>query len=272
MPEVKKFLGTTNTGDLSALGSDQQREFSNVKYLLNDDALVKYFAVPSKNEDNEKIDWFSDKEGQIKRFSKFNEDEVKEASQELEVLKAALQEKATSAKTPLDSSSILNLCTIPRIEESVLKVGDQLVLINWSYLLRAQKNKPQVVGDFGGLASTTTMLSKTKEQELAAPVDESLTEPASEGSVEPVHRHSVNPEYEDPVEAVHKHSVNLEDEDPAEPEGEIIVKPLGGSKQKIANGMNYWLWIAVFLLLLLINVMMLKDACGIKRIPFLDFC
>ena len=82
----------------------------------------------------------------------------------------------------------------------------------------------------------------------------------------------MNPEYEDPVEAVHKHSVNLEDEDPAEPEGEIIVKPLGGSKQKIANGMNYWLWIAVFLLLLLINVMMLKDACGIKRIPFLDFC
>ena len=33
-----------------------------------------------------------------------------------------------------------------------------------------------------------------------------------------------------------------------------------------------WLWIAIFLFLLLLNVLMLKDACGVRSIPFLYFC
>ena len=264
MPEVKKFLGTTNTGDLSALGSDQQREFSNVKYLLNNDDLVKYFAVPSKNEDNEKIDWYSDAEGQIKRFSKFDEQEIEEVRYELSKLKVTLQELSQRVQTPLDRSSILNLCTIPRIEESVLKVGDQLVLINWSYLLRAQKNKPQVIGSFGGLASTCLELSADKE--LKEPVDENPAEPMDKNPAETVDESPAEPVANNPAQPVI--------ESPTEPVNETLTKRLDASdqKQEPDRRANYWLWMAVFLLVLLLNVLMLKDACGIKYIPFLFFC
>lgn len=265
MPESKRFLGTTNTGDLSALGSDQQREFANVKRLLNNEELVKYFAVPSKNEDNLKIDWFSDAEGEIRRFSKFNKQEIKKTTDELEKLKATLQELSQRAQTDLDKSSILNLCTIPKVKESVLKVGEQLVLINWSYLLRAQKNKPQVVGNFGGLVPTSLEPPTDKEPV----VDKEPMEPVvvDKEPMEPV----VDKEPMEPIdvklaETVDKKQFESVDETPTKPTDHFVQKQVVGSRA------NYWLWAALFLLLLLLNVLMLKDACGIKYITFLHFC
>ena len=63
MARKSNFIGTTETGHLSALGNAQQRDYNFVKNLLNRSDLIKYFAEPSVQENQEKIDWYSDTRG-----------------------------------------------------------------------------------------------------------------------------------------------------------------------------------------------------------------
>ena len=78
MARKSNFIGTTETGNLSALGNAQQRDYNFVKSLLNRNDLIKYFAEPSVQENQEKIDWYSETRGKIIGFqtsakNRFNE-------------------------------------------------------------------------------------------------------------------------------------------------------------------------------------------------------
>ena len=55
MSRKSRFIGTSKTGNLSALGNQQQRDYSFINNLLDDENILKYFAEPVLNQNQEKI-------------------------------------------------------------------------------------------------------------------------------------------------------------------------------------------------------------------------
>ena len=88
MARKRNFIGTTETGKLSALGNQKQRDFNYIEELLNDPSISKYFAEPSVREDSQNIDWYTEAEGKVKGFNDFTPNEVSQLKEETPLLTA----------------------------------------------------------------------------------------------------------------------------------------------------------------------------------------
>ena len=170
----------------------------------------------------------------------------------------SLEQKRLASTTEFDQETIRNLTMLPD-EASIKKVGDQYVIINWAYKLHKKENA-------------------TNPENFAGLVDTSMDEPSQPAEEEP----NPNPPSSQPTS-----ENTTQDNSPKATEPDIVDEdtpvdePI--QKEEIENEPNQdtfakspfqkkWLWVAIFLFLLLLNVLMLKDACGVRSIPFLYFC
>ena len=265
MARRNNFIGTTETGQLSALGNNQQREFEFIRNLINDDGILKYFAEPSLHENQEKIDWYSRADGKVKKFQDFSDSEIKQARSEFNDLMSKLKIKSVAAKTDIDRETILNLTLLPD-QDSIKKVGDQFVIINWAYKLHKKESTDGKSANFAGFIENetpdkfeTNEIEISDAQALVTPSPETL-EPQSQTEEAPFQLTN-SPKSEEPI----KEKTLKETKEINEPDLKIE-KPFSSPVS------NVWFWIAIFFIFLLLNVLMLKDACGVKSISFLYFC
>ena len=149
MARKSNFIGTTETGHLSALGNAQQRDYNFVKNLLNRSDLIKYFAEPSVQENQEKIDWYSDTRGKIIEFQDLTTPQVQRAREELNWLIRELKSVASKAENQVDRQAIENLSVLPDTN-SIKLVGDQITIINWAYRLHKRAKGDRKSSDFAG--------------------------------------------------------------------------------------------------------------------------
>ena len=260
MARKRNFIGTTDTSKLSALGSQKQRDFLYIAALIGDPNILNYFAEPTIRDDNQKIDWYSQAEGKVKNFNKFNSADVSRVKSELTQLMQALEEKRKISETDFDRETIRNLSMLPDAD-SIKKVGDNFVIINWAYKLHKKEKSSKNPENFAGLAEDPSFESSSKNN------NENNQEPSEKPQREEL---QINDDFvENP---------NDQKTDPNNQNTESISndEALEEKKDQTKSTSNFlkqrWLWVAVFLFLLLLNVLMLKDACGIKSFPFLYFC
>lgn len=261
MARKSNFIGTTETGQLSAIGNSQQREFEFIRNLINDESILQYFAEPSLHENQEKIDWYSQADGKIKKFQDFDIGEIDDARSELNELMAKLQKAAQEAKTDIDRETILNLTVLPDLE-SIKKVGDQFVIINWAYKLRKRGEKSEKSANFAGFIDQKTT-DHTHVIEPQKQREEFIKVTAAE-------------QENDKAEGIEQSEEQIKEQidDNGQNDGSIGINQTDEGNSISRNSLfnNPWVWMAVFLFLLILNILMLKDACGIKSIPFLNFC
>ena len=259
MARVRNFIGTTETGKLSALGNQKQRDYDYIAGILNDPEISKYFAEPSVREDNQSIDWYTEAKGKIKDFEELNATEVSKLKRELTQLFNSLEQKRLASTTEFDQETIRNLTMLPD-EASIKKVGDQYVIINWAYKLHKKEKNATNPENFAGLVDTSMDDTSQPAEEELNPNPPS-SQPTSENTTQDNSPNATEPDIVDediPVdEPIQKEEIENE------PNQDTFAKSLFQKK---------WLWVAIFLFLLLLNVLMLKDACGVRSIPFLYFC
>ena len=259
------FIGTTETGQLSALGNNQQREFEFIRNLINDENIIKYFAEPSIHENQEKIDWYSEADGKVKKFQDFTDNEISQAKSEFSDLIAKLRLKSSTAKSDSDKETILNLSMLPD-QDSIKKVGDQFVIINWAYKLHKRESTDRKSANFAGFVeSEPSDVLHTDEDET------SVSEDVVEASSKPLGPQA--PTEDPPVKENYPTNTDGSKEEmrpgEASERKETDLPPARAINTLFSNN---WFWIALFLVFLLLNVLMLKDACGVKSVPFLYFC
>ena len=149
MARKSNYIGTTETGNLSALGNAQQRDYNFVKNLLSRNDLIKYFAEPSVRENQEKIDWYSETRGKVIGFQDFNKEQVQRARTELNHVIRELSHVASSAENQVDRQAIENLSVLPDTD-SIKMVGDQITIINWAYRLHKRAKGDRQSSNFAG--------------------------------------------------------------------------------------------------------------------------
>ena len=164
MARKRNFIGITETGKLSALGNQKQRDFNYIAELLNDPSISKYFAEPSVREDSQNIDWYTEAEGKVKGFNDFTPNEVSQLKKELTSLFHALEVKRKASDTEFDQETIRNLTMLPD-EDSIKKVGDQFVIINWAYKLHKKEKSAKTPENFAGLVDDTNEKENIPDQE-----------------------------------------------------------------------------------------------------------
>lgn len=282
MSRKSRFIGTSKTGNLSALGNQQQRDYSFINNLLDDENILKYFAEPVLNQNQEKIDWYTDADGRPKGFHEFTDQEINTAKDELGRLMTRIREKASVARTDLDKEAILNLSVLPD-QDSIKKVGDQIVIINWAYQLHKRQRSEVTSENFAGFADQL--------DDKTSPAEELIKEPKNSDR-ENTHineklPYSTAADKQEKSETIkdQEDGIDAEEFEEKEPDSEEFSdKPEPPYEKEKSNKTepskpawptflkNKWLWIALFLLLLILNILMLKDACGVKSIPFLYFC
>ena len=261
MARKRNFIGVTETGKLSALGNQKQRDFNFIAGLLNDPNISKYFAEPSVREDSQNIDWYTEAEGKVKGFNDFTPNEVSQLKRELTSLFHALEDKRKASDTEFDQETIRNLTMLPD-EASIKKVGDQFVIINWAYKLHKKEKSEKTPENFAGLVDDANEDENIPNQDEQKPTKPSTGQSKSSETTDDAV--DDNEPIDQDLGATLDEDQGVEEEkDNRETKPEKSSSPLFQKK---------WLWIAIFLFLLLLNVLMLKDACGVRSIPFLYFC
>lgn len=256
MARKSNLIGTTETGNLSALGNAQQRDFNFVKSLLNRDDLIRYFAEPSVQENQERIDWYSDAHGKIIGFSEFNSQQIRTARDELNHLIRELSLAASKAENQFDRQAIENLSVLPD-QDSIKLVGDQVTIINWAYKLHKRSKGDRQSTNFAGFADLNTdaeheteeTVDESKSSETEVPLSDTQREEKSNRISEENH----------PSNSL----VDQKDESQREVQNKLSRFPI------IRRS---WIWLLLFFVLLVLNLLLLKDACGVKGLPFLYFC
>ena len=147
-------------------------------------------------------------------------------------------------------------------EASIKKVGDQYVIINWAYKLHKKEKSEKTPENFAGLVDDANENENIPNQEDEKPTKQSA---GPSKSSEPTDDAIDNTE---PIDQDLGATLD-EDEGVEEETDNRATKP---EKSSSPLFQKKWLWIAIFLFLLLLNVLMLKDACGVRSIPFLYFC
>ena len=204
-------------------------------------------------ENREKIDWYTDRKGPSASYKNLmSEDQLKVRSK-LQELVCTLNLKAKNASSAEKSIILKNIQTIPD-EDSILLVGDQIVLVNWSYKKRSQRQKNLTIGEF----SNGAMKEETPTVELVNVEKKLINE-------------DKNYEIEDnsPTEKNDKPKVEEKNKKGSSVENHTK------SAAEISNiniWEQNWFWAVMFLCLLVLLVLLLKDACGVNGLWFLDFC
>lgn len=262
MTRKSNFIGTTEIGNLSALGNAQQRDYNFVKNLLDRDDLAKYFAEPSVQENQEKIDWYSETSGKIIGFQDFSVDQVQKARNELNHLTRELSLLASSAENQVDRQAIENLSVLPDTD-SIKMVGDQITIINWAYRLHKRAKGDRQSSNFAGFVETgaeieeisDTNLDGILEKETAA---ENNTQVETEKNSDNTTKSDLPPITSEPKELP--------------PEAHQYVEDKPTLSDTIVFDKVGWILLSLFFLLLILSILLLKDACGVKGLPFLYFC
>ena len=248
-----RHITTTLTGNLSALGNSQQRDFNFIGEILNDNEILKHFAEPVLTENQEKIDWYTAENGTVKSFDDFSELEIRDVKADLSALMGRLEQISVNARSELEREAINNLSRLPD-QQSIKMVGSQVIIINWAYRIHRKGQRHKSVENFAGLAEPTGGPSKL-DQSSTINVEDNLNKKGSLDGSPGVPPADIN--LKDPISDVAK------DKPKVGPELE---------KDDVAKGSWFWLSVAIFLILLLLNALMLKDACGVRGLGFLYFC
>jgi uncharacterized integral membrane protein len=265
MARKSNLIGTTETGNLSALGNAQQRDYNFVKSLLQRDDLIKYFAEPSVQESQERIDWYSETRGKITGFPNFNASQVERARIELNELSRELFALASKTENQVDKHAIENLSVLPDTD-SIKMVGDQITIVNWAYRLhkRAKGDRQSTnFAGFAGFAEPETELddqSNTNsnvgavetEQPKADAADQILNQKNTSEEIVSTHNRDTSPNF--------KQEIDQEPEDHR-----------ANNRTPMTNTAT-WVLLSAFFLLLILILILLNDACGVVGLPFLYFC
>ena len=238
MARVRNFIGTTETGKLSALGNQKQRDYDYISGILNDTEISKYFAEPSVREDNQNIDWYTEAKGNAKDFEEFNPTEVSKLKLELTQLFNALEAKRLAANTQFDQETIRNLTMLPD-EASIKQVGEQFVIINWAYKLHKKEKNATNPENFAGLVDTPTAETnqpKEEEPQTKTPSPQSSSENETQEEVSETNEPAI-PQEDGPLDET------TPEKETAEKEGESDTVSKSVFQKK-------WLWVAIFLFLL----------------------
>jgi hypothetical protein len=248
-----RHICTSRTADLSPLGNERQHEFIEISEALGDEQLLAYFAEPVMLENREKIDWYTDQKGPSESYKNLMSADQLKVRSKLQELVCTLNLKAKNASSVEKSIILKNIQSIPD-EDSILVVGDQIVLVNWSYKKRSHRQKNLTIGEF----SNETMKEETPTVELVNVEKKSIND---------------NKSYE------------IEDNSAAEKNEKPKVEEKTKKDSLIENHTNpaaeishiniweqNWFWAVIFLCLLVLLVLLLKDACGVNGLWFLDFC
>jgi len=263
MARKSNFIGTTQTGNLSALGNAQQRDFDFIRNLLKREDLTNYFAEPSVQENQEKIDWYSSAEGKVVAFSDFDEAQIETARRELNGLMRELSQLASLAESEFDQQAIKNLSVLPD-RDSIKLVGDQITIINWAYKLHKREKNERQSTNFAGfvglndeeLDSQASSKVYEKPLDLGSADEKKMDHDDKIADVSDQVYSSTTENLENLKETVQDHI----------PESSFQNRTQEESSQKI------WIWLLVFFLVLVLNLLLLKDACGVHGLPFLYFC
>lgn len=266
-----RLIGSTATADLSALGSNQQRDLDYIQTLISDKEILNYFSDPVINENNEKIDWYTNAKGQIVLFKDLSELEQGTVKNELDQLTTKLKIYSDKVENDFDKLTFDNLCRIPDTN-SIVKVGNQVVITNWAYQLRKSRELGTNLENFAGLASASSTIELERD---------AIQAPKNINYVPDVEQPNLSSEIEEVVEdRIRKNSPPKSDppeqlDTESEIDHDIDQKETDTSsdwpKTKKWFG-SYWTWILVFCILLFLNLALVSDACGIRGIAFLNFC
>jgi len=263
MARKSNFIGTTQTGNLSALGNAQQRDFDFIRNLLKREDLTNYFAEPSVQENQEKIDWYSSAEGKVVAFSDFDEAQIETARRELNGLMRELSQLASLAESEFDQQAIKNLSVLPD-RDSIKLVGDQITIINWAYKLHKREKNERQSANFAGFVGLN-------DEELDSQASSKVYEkPLDLGSAD-----EKTKDHDDKIADVSDqvYSSTTENlENLKETVQDHIPESSFHNRTQEENSQKIWIWLLVFFLVLVLNLLLLKDACGVRGLPFLYFC
>ena len=263
-----RLIGSTATADLSALGSNQQRDLDYIQMLISDKNILGYFAEPVINQNNEKIDWYTNATGQIKLFKELTEADQANVKEKLNKLTTKLTNYSDKVKNNFDKLTFNNLCKIPDTN-SIVKVGNQIVIINWAYQLRKSRDVGANLENFAGLTNPPDTIELERNDVQAK---QSAKQAPSE--IEPIPADIVAETTVEPVISAPVDTVGAEKDLPpgsSSPQESITThQPALKNFQKWMK--KYWVWLFIFMILLVLNVILVSDACGIRGITFLNFC
>lgn len=262
MTRKSNFIGTTETGNLSALGNAQQRDYNFVKNLLNRNDLIKYFAEPSVQENHEKIDWYSETRGKIIGFQDFSTDQVQRARNELNQLIRELSLLASSAENQVDRQAIENLSVLPDTD-SIKMVGDQITIINWAYRLHKRAKGDRQSSNFAGFLEEDAEIEEITETNADTALKKEIAS-NDKAQVETVKSSLDKTESDLPL--------NTDELEDLPPETNQDVDRNVKDASRLPFTTVGWILLSLFFLLLILIILLLKDACGVKGIPFLYFC
>ena len=266
-----RLIGSTATADLSALGSNQQRDLDYIQTLISDKKILNYFSDPVINENNEKIDWYTNAKGQIVLFKDLSELEQGAVKKELDVLTTKLKIYSDEVENDFDKLTFENLCRIPDTN-SIVKVGNQIVITNWAYQLRKSREIGANLENFAGLANTPSTIELERD---------AIQTPKSINHIADVEQLDLPSEIKEVVEDSIKKDLTIKSDPPKQPDIEMKIDRDIDQKETDTSSVwpkvkkwfgSYWFWIIVFCILLLLNLVLVSDACGIRGIAFLNFC
>lgn len=262
MARKSNYIGTTETGNLSALGNAQQRDYNFVKNLLSRNDLIKYFAEPSVRENQEKIDWYSEARGKVIGFQDFNKEQVQRARTELNHVIRELSHVASSAENQVDRQAIENLSVLPDTD-SIKMVGDQITIINWAYRLHKRAKGDRKSSNFAGFVEANTEIEEIIENHDDNVADDEI---ASNDYIQ--------------SETIESSSKSTESD--FTQKTDVLEELLPEAEQDVVENVKNtnsplfskvgWILLTLFFLLLILSIILLKDACGVEGLPFLYFC
>ena len=142
-------------------------------------------------------------------------------------------------------------------QDSIKLVGDQVTIINWAYKLHKRSKGDRQSTNFAGFADLNTdaeheteeTVVESKSSETEVPLSDTQREEKSNRISEENH----------PSNSL----VDQKDESQREVQNKLSRFPI------IRRS---WIWLLLFFVLLVLNLLLLKDACGVKGLPFLYFC
>ncbi len=255
MAELIRLICSSSTSDLSPIGTPSQRVYSRSQSILKESSLAEILAEPKANPNGETIDWYTKKSGDIRRFEKLSEVEqvsikaqYEEFVSRVRFLIKSLEGKANPQSS--DEKQVLeNYLRIPGAG-SIYSAGGSLVLVDWSYEKRNTREAHFSIEKF---------LAKDSKKFIAPEIEPSADGLKSEG--------------EERI-ASFEEETKVEDTNPSENlnEGPAIIENDDNSLLR-ALFSNLALILCVIIgMLIVILFLMVKDACGVRGVKFLDFC
>lgn len=256
MDGLNRLICSSKVSDLRPIGTPKQRLYSKNQSLLSKDGVAKSFAQPIENPNGETIDWYTEENGKITKYEDLdieNQENLKNQFKELIEKIDSLKNNLAYKDEDKEQNLILNnYVKIPDIN-SIFLVGNKIVLVNWSYEKRNKAERTFDISEF--------LENQNKQEETNIETDDpNVNELSNRQIEEPSKNETENFEEKIPV----AESTETQEQDPKK-------ENTGLEKKYTFSRLALWLAIITGMLILLL-FLLLKDACGVKGMGFLDFC